>query len=342
MAEGTTYSLTFDSNGGSYCEPIYIFSESVEAGSHIITYLPTPTKNNYFFDGWYYKNSTIKVKENDIIYNDVVLYAKWVWSKNSKYQDFLYKGEKLSDYNGFIINEGQDLKFFNPTFNHEFASPQFTKKSYFLGTTIEKREFNFSIILKEITLQKYREFLAWLNPKDEGVLSFDYNPDYGYEVKLNSISEGTFYVVRECSSNQTSDKYNIELEVNFVTKNDWTAKWINEYDAGNPNFIVRDNDEYTVTNMSSTENYLIIEFNSSLTVTSSEGTEIFMQYEGPIYDTTPKTYFSEYGVVLDSSGNFINAKANILKIPPYSSSKYFIAGQGISLTSITVTSREII
>jgi len=76
MAEGTTYSLTFISNGGSYCEPIYILSESVEAGSHIITYLPTPTKNNYFFDGWYYKNSTIKVKENDVIYNDVVLYAK--------------------------------------------------------------------------------------------------------------------------------------------------------------------------------------------------------------------------------------------------------------------------
>ena len=45
---------------------------------------------------------------------------------------------KLSDFGGFIINEGNDLKFFNPSnFSHEFMTPQFGKQSYFLGTTRE-------------------------------------------------------------------------------------------------------------------------------------------------------------------------------------------------------------
>ena len=89
----------------------------------------------------------------------------------------------------------------------------------------ENREFNFSILLKGITLDTYREFLRWLNPEEEGILSFDYSPNYGYDVKVNSISEATFYVTPNCSD-VNNPTYDIELEVGFITKNDWAARWL--------------------------------------------------------------------------------------------------------------------
>ena len=45
---------------------------------------------------------------------------------------------------------------------------------------------------------------------------------FGYKVKLNSISEGKFVVSRTCDINEDSnDLYYIELDLEFVTYNDW-------------------------------------------------------------------------------------------------------------------------
>lgn len=145
---------------------------------------------------------------------------------SDNYLSFNYKNESYSttayslynDFNGFIINEGTDLTFFNPSnFSHEFMTPQFANQSYFMGTTQENREFNFSILLKSVTMSTYKNFLRWLNPKSEGLLWFDYNPNWGYDVKINSISEGKFTVNQDCIAELT---YNIELTVGFITKND--------------------------------------------------------------------------------------------------------------------------
>ena len=153
-------------------------------------------------------------------------------NKIDNYSSFNYKNESYSttayslsvDFNGFIINEGVDLTFFNASsFSHEFMTPQFANQSYFMGTTQENREFTFPILLKAVTMAKYKNFLRWLNPKDEGILWFDYNPYWGYDVKVNSISEGKFTVNQDCTNELT---YNIELTVGFITKNDWAARWI--------------------------------------------------------------------------------------------------------------------
>lgn len=148
---------------------------------------------------------------------------------SDNYLSFNYKNESYSttayslynDFNGFIINEGTDLTFFNPSnFSHEFMTPQFGNQNYFMGTTQENREFTFSILLKDVSLATYKNFLRWLNPRDEGKLYFDYNSQWGYDVKVNTISEAKFTVNPNCDSTLT---YNIELTVGFITKNDYAA-----------------------------------------------------------------------------------------------------------------------
>lgn len=144
--------------------------------------------------------------------------------KNSSYTGTapFNKYRLYEDFGGFIINELDDLTLFNPSeFSHEFVNPQFGNQSFFIGTSRENREFEFPIALEEISLADYRGFLAWLDPASEGVLSFPYNTSYGYDVKVNSITEGKFTVV-----SGTTDKYNVELTVGFITKNDWAARWI--------------------------------------------------------------------------------------------------------------------
>jgi hypothetical protein len=76
------------------------------------------------------------------------------------YSSFTYNGVRLDTY-GFIRNEGDDLRIFNPSnFSHDFTTPQFGNQSYFVGTTRENREFNFSVVLDSVTLTEYKSFLA--------------------------------------------------------------------------------------------------------------------------------------------------------------------------------------
>jgi uncharacterized repeat protein (TIGR02543 family) len=67
-----TYTITFNSNGGSSVTAI-----ELEAGAAIPT-LPTPTKADYNFDGWYSDEAlTTAFTTTTMPENDFTLYAKW-------------------------------------------------------------------------------------------------------------------------------------------------------------------------------------------------------------------------------------------------------------------------
>lgn len=71
--EITEFTVSFDSNGGSDVSEI-IVSKNTAVGT-----LPTPTKTDYDFDGWYTSNSYIEaVSESTIISDNVTFYAKWI------------------------------------------------------------------------------------------------------------------------------------------------------------------------------------------------------------------------------------------------------------------------
>ncbi len=70
--------ITFDSNGGSAVQP-----QTVIKGLNIGT-LPTPTKENFQFEGWYSDTALQqKVTSSTVFSADTTLYAKWVSSSES-------------------------------------------------------------------------------------------------------------------------------------------------------------------------------------------------------------------------------------------------------------------
>jgi hypothetical protein len=84
-----------------------------------------------------------------------------------KYLGFTYNGiHSFNDYitsgfKAYILNDGEDLKFFNtPAFSNEYAFPKFGESSVLLGINKENRILNYRILVKEVTLSNYRKFLS--------------------------------------------------------------------------------------------------------------------------------------------------------------------------------------
>lgn len=77
--EPTTYTITFNTNGGGSIAPI-----TIEAGA-TITIPNAPTREGYTFDGWYTDNNNFV---NEYIISttpaeSITLYAKWIEGTNS-------------------------------------------------------------------------------------------------------------------------------------------------------------------------------------------------------------------------------------------------------------------
>ena len=91
ISNGEPLTITFDSNGGSTVESIKI-KEGSEIGI-----LPTPTKTNYLFFGWYYdKELTHSVSSTDIITENQKLYAKWTKEfQNIEGKYYSYEGKEF-------------------------------------------------------------------------------------------------------------------------------------------------------------------------------------------------------------------------------------------------------
>lgn len=71
VIERPVFTVTFDSAGGSVSPSSKQVSHSDSFGT-----LPTPTRNGYTFDGWFYDNG-VKAKSSDVCTQDVTLTAHW-------------------------------------------------------------------------------------------------------------------------------------------------------------------------------------------------------------------------------------------------------------------------
>ena len=146
-----------------------------------------------------------------------------------KYLGFTYRNKKLNmtesaDFKGFIENSGNELSFFNtPDFSNEFVSPQFGERTYYLGNTKTNRIFSLKVQLDKITLKEYKEFLRWLDLDSKGLLIFDYNEKFGYDVKVNAISNSEFHVIPDCEEEE-EEKYYIDLTIEFITTKDFASR----------------------------------------------------------------------------------------------------------------------
>lgn len=286
------------------------------------------------------------------------------------YLNTIYSSTIVSLYdsfNGFIVGEIGELKFFNPSsFNHEFITPQFGNQSYFMGTSQENREFEFQIMLMNSTLSNYKNFLRWLNPKNEGKLYFDYNSEWGYDVKVNRISEANFTVNNNCSTPSLAT-YNIELTVGFITKNDYAATLVattssialpSTYET---NYLLTSGTWSASSSVSavislarvSGSTYSFYNYTNEdayLKFSSSALTAFSVTYASELYYAMSSTsaldctLYTEYGIMLNNTdGSFIplSTSGGIFILPPSSTTSLQIASTGGTLRIIPVV-RELI
>lgn len=217
------------------------------------------------------------------------------------YLGFTYNNKKLGiiddpDFKGFIVNSSNDLRFFNtPNFSNSFVNANFGERTYFSGVTKTNRTLNFNIQLDAVTLQEYREFLDWLSPDSSGDLVFDYNPNYAYEVKLESLSEGEMIVKKTNSE----DEYYVNISVSFITLYDYAAKWIGS--TGEKFTVSSSVDDYTFVNNHKLRGYFTITFTTDLTIKTDEETPVTL-----VDITGSGTYYSEYGIAVNAGGNFLS------------------------------------
>ena len=278
-----------------------------------------------------------------------------------RYLGFTYNGKSMNmtaeaDFFGFIENSGNELSFFNsPDFSNEFVVPQFGDRTFYTGNTKNNRTFSLKVQLDKITLHKYREFLEWLSPDSEGLLVFDYNPNYGYQVKLQSISDSEFHVTKRRNNNE--DFYYVDLNLNFITTYDYAAQWVKKpvaYTGSSEDNLI-DNEFYEdfievagnnfkIYNYHNLVNYFTIDFDNQLTIVSPVNPPVtLVTITGA---GTNAKYFSEFGIALKSDGSFLNCGSGdpIIPISPRSDIALTIttSGSGSKINSIVPSSREVI
>lgn len=120
-----TYTITFDSNGGTAEEPIAI-QNNINSIVFLVDQSSEPTKNGYLFGGWYKDNSLVMTFDfsNMKITSDITLYAKWI--KNVSINDFILVNAGTVDgitvTNSFYMskyeimqNDYEELMGYNPS-----------------------------------------------------------------------------------------------------------------------------------------------------------------------------------------------------------------------------------
>ncbi len=271
-----------------------------------------------------------------------------------RYLGFTYNGKSMNmtaeaDFFGFIENDGNELSFFNtPDFSNEFVIPQYGERTYYTGNTKSNRTFSLKVQLDKITLHKYREFLEWLNLDSKGTLIFDYNPNYGYDVKVQSISPSEFHVTKK--SNNNEDFYYVDLSIEFITVSDFAARWTKEgvfFPGGSlvENEFYEDFIEeigvntYKIYNYHNIKNYFTIEFDNTLSIQQvTETTSIpLVSITGA---GTGAKYFSEFGIAIRADGNFRSSGPRpVIFLEPKTNRTFLITGTNIK---IIPSSREIL
>lgn len=129
------------------------------------------------------KNTEAKKTEIGHLIDD---FAKFYWRGHDMWQDF----------NAFIVNnKSGSLKFYNgPSFSNSYSAPEFDNGTgNLLGVTLKRQTIDFTIGVYGITIEKYRKLLNCLSPYAVDYLSFGFDNNYSYLVKLSSIGDSVKY-----------------------------------------------------------------------------------------------------------------------------------------------------
>ena len=128
---------------------------------------------------------------------------------------FQWRGEDMFEhYGAFILNEKNSLKFFNgPNFSNEYTKPQFSSyASNLTGVKFDIQKISFKIGVYWISAEDYRKFIDFLDPYAIDYLSFSWDYDWSYLVKLTGRKDTTKYIV---GYEGGKPMYYTEMDLNF-------------------------------------------------------------------------------------------------------------------------------
>lgn len=133
-----------------------------------------------------------------------------------KYATFKWRGVDAYETFGCLITNRKDLKWVNyAAYTDEFSNPMFSSSVSYLGTTYKQKSLKLNLGVYWITEADYRLFLNWISPDVIGEFGFGYNEKWAYKVKVNSVSETTYYPIGY--NEKGENVYYAELVVTFIT-----------------------------------------------------------------------------------------------------------------------------
>ena len=112
---------------------------------------------------------------------------------NDKHLYFWFNDHHSSEYNLFIIAKN-DLKIENSTgASTQYTNAMFQEGSYLLGTSRKQKTFKRKVAAEGLTLQRYKDMMLWLREGANGMLYFDSNPEWGWNVVLETVGDANVY-----------------------------------------------------------------------------------------------------------------------------------------------------
>lgn len=146
---------------------------------------------------------------------------------------FTFDGISSKKYNLIIENQGQNLSFpSQPEFENKIVSPLFQGTNYLAGVNKTKRNFTFKCWVDSLRRNELEEMISWLSPNKVGYLILDYNPNFSYYVKLDSISDFNHLAVNDDAIYDDNDNLILDESINY-------SFTINFITIGNPAAISR-------------------------------------------------------------------------------------------------------
>ena len=120
-------------------------------------------------------------------------------SQMDDFATFQWRGHDMwEEYGCFIINESKgSLKFYNgPGYSNKYAKSQFSSSvNTLLGIDFKQKTLPMKIGMYWFTIEEYQEFLNEIGPYVVNYLTFNYESNYGYLVKLANITDSPRHVV---------------------------------------------------------------------------------------------------------------------------------------------------
>lgn len=158
--------------------------------------------------------------------------------------------DMFKEFGVFIINEKKgSLKMYNgASFKNEYAKQQYQEGyTNLTGVTFDTQTINFTVGVYWFSIEDYRVLMNFLHPYKVDMLSFGFEPTYGYECKLTAIKDSTRHILGKESSN-----------IPYIEKptNNWTVTEFNDlYDFLQEQGATSSSDAYEVEGYYYSTNY---------------------------------------------------------------------------------------